>query len=157
MNQEKKDPRQDPAFAEFMDKVLDLKPDSAAITDRMLALNLEHLERRVIMFSTPRYYGKSIAQMVLDLQRELKEPAPLPPKPTDSWAEKLEQHMFLGADFGSKPDYTVFGHPGQKPPFREPVEDQREPEPRAKNGALANRKTEAAKAKLPFYLKNRRF
>jgi hypothetical protein len=30
-------------------------------------------------------------------------------------------------------------------------------EPRAKNGKLANRKTEQAKAKLPFYHKNRRF
>lgn len=34
---------------------------------------------------------------------------------------------------------------------------EEEPEPRAKNGALANRKTEQAKAKLPFYHKNRRF
>jgi hypothetical protein len=30
-------------------------------------------------------------------------------------------------------------------------------EPRAKNGAAANRKTQQAKAKLPFYHKNRRF
>jgi hypothetical protein len=34
---------------------------------------------------------------------------------------------------------------------------QDEPEPRAKNGAKASKKTERAKAKLPFYLKNRRF
>ncbi|MFP3645199.1 hypothetical protein [Paraburkholderia sp. SIMBA_054] len=31
------------------------------------------------------------------------------------------------------------------------------PEPRARNGARANRKTQQAKAKLPFYHKNRRF
>jgi hypothetical protein len=34
---------------------------------------------------------------------------------------------------------------------------QEEPEPRARNGAKASKKTERAKAKLPFYLKNRRF
>jgi hypothetical protein len=153
MSQEKKDPRQDPAFAEFMDKVLEVKygkPDPAKIADGMLKANLAALENRILIVGTP-YHGKSevfkrlIAEGYAVEYREVHEKHGMTVI-IDEMVD-LEKIRMPKLEIGHIDRFRFISSPLVQEPE----------EPRAKNGALANRKTEAAKAKLPFYLKNRRF
>jgi hypothetical protein len=71
------------------------------------------------------------------------------------WMDKGEIRMMIIDDIYTEPQRDPSWHALDKF-FNEPVV-QEEPEPRAKNGALASKKTERAKAKLAFYQGKRRF
>jgi hypothetical protein len=80
------------------------------------------------------------------------------------WMEKGEVQMMIIDDIYTEPAalQTPFRNPGLIDELlameaRLPPLAQDEPEPRAKNGALASKKTEQAKAKLAFYQGKRRF
>lgn len=147
-------------FQQFMEKVLapvDLPPDPEAIADAMLDQATGNLSKwqqhlvdafneavlhgkSVLIVRGPRYHGSSIAEQVLRMQHEIGALRPVRLK------ERLhiEPSKFL-IDELAKLD-------------REMRAEEPEPEDNtAKNGMKANRTTARAKAKLPFYHKNRRF
>jgi hypothetical protein len=155
-------------FEKFMDQVLEpltpglLASDMVNMEDKLTG-NLtpwqEHiiqvmqqaiLTGKSVYIVRPRYEGKSIAQMVLDVQREMgKERPVIIPQPSKHLIDEL-----------MKLDRERIGYIDRFRFVSSPLvldDVQPEAEAKAKNGMKASRKTQAAKAKLPFYHKNRRF
>lgn len=167
--------KNDPAFAAFMDAVLGERsahlPDPDRIADAMLGqlmhmrLDVEQVKR--IMQVMPRG-GTVMYEVKLEgnrpMMRIIDDFLIDPNSTVTGRMPQMRTDMLFGFDVGSPDkDMTALlfkGEIGQFNPFRIidlPALVQEEPEPRAKNGAHANRKTVQAKAKLPFYHKNRRF
>jgi hypothetical protein len=154
-------------FEKFMDQVLEplnpglLASDMVNMEDKLTG-NLtpwqEHiiqvmqqaiLTGKSVYIVRPRYEGKSIAQMVLDVQREMgKERPVIIPQPSKHLIDEL---MKLDRHLVGRVDNWRFV---QSPRLAEEPELE---DDTAKNGMKANRTTARAKAKLPFYHKNRRF
>lgn len=161
------------AFKQFMEAVLtpapEAAPNSASIADAMLAeleiLLLAQSQRRqgkshmatvaeqlakqgLVIVEVKTVRGEAPQMFIIDeIHEEIY-------RPQTQW-NSLTFDPFK--DIPAEKFSAWFeGHVNHTPPFCEPV-DAQEPEPRAKNGKLASRKTADAKAKLPFYHKNRRF
>lgn len=178
MSQEKQN---DPAFARFMDEVLGDRsahlPDPDRVADAMLKQSFRELELRIFADMLQRG-GKSAAlfeaafQSMLEGKTVMLQVGGLRGKGAspgvliyddiyarNSDADRMPHicgDALFGFDMGKGPDLTSFLIDALGG-LDLPDLAQDEPEPRAKNGARANRKTEQAKAKLPFYHKNRRF
>jgi hypothetical protein len=132
----------DPKFAAFMEAVLQPcgevrldsvnSTDSGKIADAILMANFSSLELRILQMELARRLSRD--SMVI-----------------------LSTHISgLRPNMVFIDDLMEMGHIENFRFFQSPLVDEPQ-EPRAKNGALASKKTQAAKAKLPFYHKNRRF
>lgn len=123
--------------------------------ERLNELNFAELENRILAHTTPRFnelvlgvdFGSHGDLTSVCIARKI-------------WSEGGEVKMMIIDDIFTEPPprRMEIGRIDQfrfiESPIREAVE---EPEPTAKNGARASRKTERAKAKLAFYQGKRRF
>jgi hypothetical protein len=150
----------DPKFAAFMEAVLqpceEVRLDSVNSTDSgkiaaaILAANFHSLGLRILQMDIARRFAGDrtvIVRASLDGLRPAR-------MFIDEIYEFPPAHDPLKAILGLHTDASLL-EALDRLKFSPLAQD--EPEPRAKNGALASKKTQAAKAKLPFYHKNRRF
>lgn len=135
----------DPKFDAFLKALLEPEGiDSGATADRMINASFLALELRLL--------AQQVLRGTAAMQVNLRGNRPTMIVIDDMYTEPLRPIRIQSpfTDFGWIDELLAME--AQLPPLA-----QDEPEPRAKNGALASKKTERAKAKLAFYQGKRRF